>query len=253
MAADPRQRPGPVLRRPGLDRLPRLRARALRPRRDDRLRLRPAPPGRAARAGSHVRAQLREKFAALGAAPRRGPRRSTCRCSTRSATPRSTSEREIEMNAGGLPNTFVPAATSSSSPSRRRVADRRGLSVLVGGMCETDYLRLSRLPRQHPQVAAGRDQPRPRQADDDRDAADVARQGRDLGDDREARRRAADRAGRSSTPTRATSATASTATPGATAAACARHATCARKGYDSLARELRPRGAGSPRPAEAAR
>jgi 7-cyano-7-deazaguanine synthase len=30
-----------------------------------------------------------------------------------------TSEREIEMNAGGLPNTFVPVRNLSSSPSRR--------------------------------------------------------------------------------------------------------------------------------------
>src|SRR5690606_26965763 len=41
---------GPVLRRTGLDDVPRLGAFALRPRRDDRLRLRPAPRGRADRA-----------------------------------------------------------------------------------------------------------------------------------------------------------------------------------------------------------
>ena len=50
-----------------------------------------------------------------------------------------TSEREIEMNAGGLPNTFVPGRNLLFFMFASTVADRRGLSVLVGGMCETDY------------------------------------------------------------------------------------------------------------------
>ena len=50
-----------------------------------------------------------------------------------------TSEREIEMNAGGLPNTFVPGRNLLFFTFAANVADRRGLSVLVGGMCETDY------------------------------------------------------------------------------------------------------------------
>jgi 7-cyano-7-deazaguanine synthase len=50
-----------------------------------------------------------------------------------------TSEREIEMNAGGLPNTFVPVRNLLFFTVAASVADRRGLSVLVGGMCETDY------------------------------------------------------------------------------------------------------------------
>ena len=50
-----------------------------------------------------------------------------------------TSEREIEMNAGGLPNTFVPGRNLLFFMFASTVADRRGLSVLVGGMCETDF------------------------------------------------------------------------------------------------------------------
>ena len=50
-----------------------------------------------------------------------------------------TSEREIERNAGGLPNTFVPVRNLLFFTVAAGVADRRGLSVLVGGMCETDY------------------------------------------------------------------------------------------------------------------
>ena len=50
-----------------------------------------------------------------------------------------TSEREIEWNAGGLPNTFVPVRNLLFFTVAASVADRRGLSVLVGGMCETDF------------------------------------------------------------------------------------------------------------------
>jgi 7-cyano-7-deazaguanine synthase len=44
-----------------------------------------------------------------------------------------TSEREIEMNAGGLPNTFVPVRNLLFFTVAASVADRRGLSVLIGG------------------------------------------------------------------------------------------------------------------------
>ncbi len=50
-----------------------------------------------------------------------------------------TSEREIEMNAGGLPNTFVPGRNLLFFTFAAIVADRRKLAVLIGGMCETDY------------------------------------------------------------------------------------------------------------------
>lgn len=50
-----------------------------------------------------------------------------------------TSEREIEMQANGLPNTFVPARNLMFLTAAAAVAYRRGATVLVGGMCETDY------------------------------------------------------------------------------------------------------------------
>ena len=50
-----------------------------------------------------------------------------------------TPKRESEMNAGGLPNSFVPGRNLLFFTFAATVADRRGLSVLVGGMCETDF------------------------------------------------------------------------------------------------------------------
>lgn len=50
-----------------------------------------------------------------------------------------TSERAIELQAGGLPNTFVPGRNLIFFTFAAAIAYRRGLSVLVGGMCETDY------------------------------------------------------------------------------------------------------------------
>ena len=50
-----------------------------------------------------------------------------------------TSERAIEMTARGLPSTFVPGRNLVFLIYAAALADRRGLSVLVGGMCETDY------------------------------------------------------------------------------------------------------------------
>ncbi len=50
-----------------------------------------------------------------------------------------TSERAIELQAGGLPNTFVPGRTLLFLAFAATVAYRRGATVLVGGMCETDY------------------------------------------------------------------------------------------------------------------
>ena len=50
-----------------------------------------------------------------------------------------TDERKIEMNAGGLPNTFVPARNLLFFNFAAAVAYRRSLSVLVGGLCETDF------------------------------------------------------------------------------------------------------------------
>ena len=50
-----------------------------------------------------------------------------------------TSERAIEMEASGLPNTFVPGRNLLFFNLAAALAYRRGASVLVGGMCETDY------------------------------------------------------------------------------------------------------------------
>lgn len=50
-----------------------------------------------------------------------------------------TDERAIEMQANGLPNTFVPGRNLLFLSFAATLAYRRGASVLVGGMCETDY------------------------------------------------------------------------------------------------------------------
>ena len=50
-----------------------------------------------------------------------------------------TAERAIELQANGLPNTFVPGRNLVFLTFAAALAYRRGLGVLVGGMCETDY------------------------------------------------------------------------------------------------------------------
>ena len=45
----------------------------------------------------------------------------------------------IETQANGLPNTFVPGRNLLFMTLAATVAYRRGLTVLVGGMCETDF------------------------------------------------------------------------------------------------------------------
>ena len=50
-----------------------------------------------------------------------------------------TSERAIELQANGLPNTFVPGRNLLFLTFAAALAYRRGAGVLVGGMCETDY------------------------------------------------------------------------------------------------------------------
>lgn len=50
-----------------------------------------------------------------------------------------TAEREIELAASGLPTTFVPGRNLLFLGFAAALAYRRGASVLVGGMCETDY------------------------------------------------------------------------------------------------------------------
>ena len=50
-----------------------------------------------------------------------------------------TQDKAIEMQRNGLPNTFVPGRNLLFFTFAAAVAYRRGLEVLVGGMCETDY------------------------------------------------------------------------------------------------------------------
>ena len=50
-----------------------------------------------------------------------------------------TSDRTIEMTSKGLPSTFVPGRNLVFLLYAAALADRRGLTALVGGMCETDF------------------------------------------------------------------------------------------------------------------
>jgi 7-cyano-7-deazaguanine synthase len=50
-----------------------------------------------------------------------------------------TQDQEIAFLESGLPTTFVPGRNLLFFTFAAAVAYRRGLSVLVGGMCETDY------------------------------------------------------------------------------------------------------------------
>ncbi len=50
-----------------------------------------------------------------------------------------TQEKAIEFRDNGLPNTFVPGRNLLFLTLAATLAYRRGLQVLVGGMCETDY------------------------------------------------------------------------------------------------------------------
>lgn len=50
-----------------------------------------------------------------------------------------TGEMKIEMGANGLPTTFVPARNLMFLTAAAALGYRRGISDLVGGMCETDF------------------------------------------------------------------------------------------------------------------
>lgn len=50
-----------------------------------------------------------------------------------------TADRAIEMAENGLPTTFVPGRNLVFLSVAAAVAYRRGISTLVGGMCETDF------------------------------------------------------------------------------------------------------------------
>lgn len=50
-----------------------------------------------------------------------------------------TSQRAIEVDERGLPSTFVPGRNLVFLTYAAALAERRGIEVLVGGMCETDF------------------------------------------------------------------------------------------------------------------
>jgi 7-cyano-7-deazaguanine synthase len=50
-----------------------------------------------------------------------------------------TADRAIEMTERGLPSTFVPGRNLAFFVYAAALADRRSLTALVGGMCETDF------------------------------------------------------------------------------------------------------------------
>jgi 7-cyano-7-deazaguanine synthase len=50
-----------------------------------------------------------------------------------------TADRAIEITERGLPSTYVPGRNLVFLVYAAALADRRGIDVLVGGMCETDY------------------------------------------------------------------------------------------------------------------
>lgn len=50
-----------------------------------------------------------------------------------------TADRAIEMTERGLPSTFVPGRNLAFFVYAAALGDRRGIEVLVGGMCETDF------------------------------------------------------------------------------------------------------------------
>lgn len=50
-----------------------------------------------------------------------------------------TADRAIEMEASGLPSTFVPGRNLVFLTVASALAYRRGHDVLIGGMCETDF------------------------------------------------------------------------------------------------------------------
>lgn len=75
-----------------------------------------------------------------------------------------TTETEIEIAENGLPNTFVPGRNLLFLTLAGAIAWRRGMTTLVGGMCETDYsgypdCRRETMDAQELTLARGMDRP----------------------------------------------------------------------------------------------
>ena len=112
--------------------------RALRARRDHRLRLRAAAPCGTRGAPAHARAHRD--------AARRNGRRAWARItwsssmrSPRCRTPRSPATSRSRSPTNGLPTTFVPGRNLIFFTFAGALAYRRGARHLIGGMCETDF------------------------------------------------------------------------------------------------------------------
>ena len=107
-----------------------------------------------------------------------------------------TDDMAIEMGANGLPTTFVPGRNLMFLTAAAALGYRRGIADLVGGMCETDFSGYPDCRDETMQATAkalvagpGARRPHPH-------AADVDRQGRDLGAGGGAGRRGAGRSDR---------------------------------------------------------
>jgi 7-cyano-7-deazaguanine synthase len=86
----------------------------------------------------HVRAELHEKFPSWTA--RLGDDHLLDLSALDQLTAmRPTEKRASQMKTDGLPKGFVPGRNLFFFAFAATVADRRGLDVLVGGMCETDF------------------------------------------------------------------------------------------------------------------
>jgi 7-cyano-7-deazaguanine synthase len=110
-----------------------------------------------------VRDRIREAFPAW--APRLGPDHEIELGELgRLSETALTRETEIELTSAGLPSTFVPGRNLLFLVYAAAIAYRRGLSVLVGGMCETDYsgypdCRNDTIRAQEQAIALGLDKP----------------------------------------------------------------------------------------------
>jgi queuosine biosynthesis protein QueC len=101
-------------------------------------------------------------------------------CWARSAKPSLTRDMAFRMEQTGLPNTFVPGRNLLFLTLAAALAYRRGLEVMVTGVCETDFsgypdCRDDTMKAMQLALSLGMDKTLP-----DRDAADVDRQGRHL-------------------------------------------------------------------------
>lgn len=75
-----------------------------------------------------------------------------------------TRETEIELTEAGLPSTFVPGRNLLFLTYAATLAYRRGITTLVGGMCETDYsgypdCRAATMRAQQETLSLGLDKP----------------------------------------------------------------------------------------------